>query len=558
MSDRWYSIYQVADLIGTSHTTVARWAQDGLLEVERSPDGSISIPERSLLAFLERQGIDLKGEIAKSILRHEIDARRQGAGPQQPRLPSRGEAQAETGPEGSDAAQPAAATHGGETTGAREGVYVPAGPAPRADASVESRAEAAESRAGAAESRAEAAESRAGATESRAGATESRGPDTTPADPVAQVADAVVADALESGAESVHLLETPDGLSLRLRIDGVFHSKPKFATNLPANVAGGLVDHILAVAGAAKDGCGSFARRLDGREADIAVTCLPTADGRAVFLRLAQPPQSDKATAKASPADDALLPRQTRETFRALLGSPFGMIVTTGRTADARDLAAAILAEADLSVRSACWVGEGCPIDGMASYKAGAGAVARAVAEGFDIIAVARLDDLASASAAATAARDGRCVIASLPAPSVARAVSMLLAAADGWSLASSLLAVAQTHPLRRLCGECASQAEPSAELVERLALDRRDLPPLLPVARGCPCCGNTGYAGTTRAAAVVQLDGSPARLMCGGDCEQIVRTCAARARNAAVVAALQAASDGLTTLDEAARSLRV
>ena len=59
MSERLFSTYQIAKLLGTTLGSVAKWMDKGSLSFCRMPDGTARITESALIEFLTEQGIDL-------------------------------------------------------------------------------------------------------------------------------------------------------------------------------------------------------------------------------------------------------------------------------------------------------------------------------------------------------------------------------------------------------------------------------------------------------------------------------------------------------------------
>ena len=59
MSERFFSTYQVADLLGATPGMVVEWMEKGWLPFERLPDGPVRVSEDGLIQFLRSQGIDI-------------------------------------------------------------------------------------------------------------------------------------------------------------------------------------------------------------------------------------------------------------------------------------------------------------------------------------------------------------------------------------------------------------------------------------------------------------------------------------------------------------------
>ncbi len=66
MTDRLYSTYQVADLLGATPDKIVQWMQRGLLPYKRLPDGPVRIAESSLIRFLKDRGVRIEDVLAKA------------------------------------------------------------------------------------------------------------------------------------------------------------------------------------------------------------------------------------------------------------------------------------------------------------------------------------------------------------------------------------------------------------------------------------------------------------------------------------------------------------
>ena len=56
MQERFYSTYQVAEMLGATPGTVIQWMQKGLLPFRRLDDGPVRVSEKALTRFLRERG----------------------------------------------------------------------------------------------------------------------------------------------------------------------------------------------------------------------------------------------------------------------------------------------------------------------------------------------------------------------------------------------------------------------------------------------------------------------------------------------------------------------
>jgi len=115
----------------------------------------------------------------------------------------------------------------------------------------------------------------------------------------AQVAAAVLEDAVRRRADAIHFDPRADGLALRLRIGGRLHAKPNFPGRLTSTVESDILARLKMLADLdpaehTRPQAGRFRTRIDGRDVTFRLATYPTSHGEKVFLQLFDPgaPQS--------------------------------------------------------------------------------------------------------------------------------------------------------------------------------------------------------------------------------------------------------------------------
>lgn len=512
MSERFFSTYQVADLLGATPGMVVEWMEKGWLPFERLPDGPVRVSEDGLIQFLRSQGIDIEQIMSKAA----------AAEPSQP-------ASAEVEPARPE--RPEAPPTGGEAYQA-ELVEDDAPPAAEAEPDA-----------------AEAVEPVAAA-------------EAEPADPAAQVAEAMLRHAVSRSAGEIHLEPVRDGLALRMRIDGLLHERASFRQRLPEGVAPKLIAYLKALAGLDIGQCsrpqsGEFITPVDGRQVELAIATCPTPRGEKLFIRIldrrVRPlselglSDQEEARLRAALAGGGLVvlaapPRCGKdETLRAMLAALAG--------AQSNCLAIEADAEAELEWVTHCRVGQ----------TAGLGfpeAVRAAARQRPEAVMVADLRNPPTALAALEAALGGSVVLAGMHSPTAAGAVETLLEMGlEPWPLSSVLAGVIEHQTIRLLCASCKQQVEPSADELEALGLAGEQAPAAVFAPGGCSRCGELGYAGRAAVIAPMPLDRAVvSAIRRGADAvviEQLVRQAGGRSL---LEAAVEKARAGLTSLAELRR----
>ncbi|MHC4984323.1 MAG: ATPase, T2SS/T4P/T4SS family, partial [Planctomycetota bacterium] len=426
------STRQAAELLGTSEQAVMGWIRNGWLPFRKLSDGVIRISQTGLIHFLRDRGLDVKAIVDKV------------------------------------AAEEAQQFRPVEAAAESEAQRV-------AEAGVRAEPEEPEF------SAARAPSSEAGKGDQAA--------------PAAQVAEAILQDAVVKRASAIHLDPCPDGLTLRIRIDGVLHTKANFKQRLPKKLAPQLIAHFKELAGLEVDDTarpqkGHFHSTLDGGEREFCVAALPGLPGERLTVHLVEPPPVPLGLSELALAKEDL------ELLGGVLREPFGMVVVAGqsrigRTATLR----AMVAELDTAARALVAVVRRsdvrlagvtqCLVDDDGCFTM-TEALRAAGDQDADVIVAGDVDDPAAVAAALELALDGRMVLASIPARAGASAIEMMLGSCPRWPLASALSAVVSQRTARVICADCRQEAQPQPDLLARLGIAREEID--FPVYRGTGC----------------------------------------------------------------------
>ena len=241
MAERLYSIPQTADLLGIPAGEVRRLIQAGTLQAERVA-GDDRVSERGLVRFLSAQGIDL-GRILQAALAEEDEG------------PQATGAVTEDFPRGGSPEPPRTSPGRGGSGDPPRGIV--------GDRQNTRRTSPA----------AKCSTLRGGSPES-------------PRDAAAQLAEAILRDALARGADAIFLEPAAEGLTLKLRVDGQVREKPRFAARMPRYLGPRLLERFRAMAGGLPDGAGSaaFEVTLSGRCRAFGLEVRATAGGEGLAI----------------------------------------------------------------------------------------------------------------------------------------------------------------------------------------------------------------------------------------------------------------------------------
>jgi len=322
--------------------------------------------------------------------------------------------------------------------------------------------------------------------------------------PVAQSLDLLIAQAVRDRASDVHLEPQEDRLRIRYRIDGILHDM----FSLPLTGHAPLVSRVKILAGMniaekRRPQDGQFSIEVEDRDIDIRAATMETAHGERVTLRIL-----DKSLSLFTLPELGFL-ADTLQKYRAMLSSPYGMILVGGPTGSGKTTTLyASINQLDANERNILTIEE--PIEyrfmdinqTQVNPKAGitfATGLRAIVRHDPDVILVGEIRDRDTASTAAQAALTGHLVLSSIHAND---AVSVLFRLTDlgvePYLIASTLVGIVAQRMVRRICTHCRAPSQPSME--EQIAYEEemKEQPTTFYSGGGCNLCANTGYRGRT------------------------------------------------------------
>jgi len=618
MPQRLYTLFQVADLLGSTLGEVESWISKGWLPCRQMPEGSLRVSEENLVQFLRSQGIDL-GEVMSRIARGEQQEARNPPAPvrAEPAGDGDGSEDAPSGP----AADQTGAVHPYQAQGRSETWLVsdrpgrPGGPAslpstappdktdqpwpgapadtgsgaaaagpepqaqepadasadaeaelpdsdadlpPRADAPVEAQPQPPEPQ----PAEAEAAPEPEAESESHPEPGAAPAASGSPSNPARQIVDAVLADAVACRAGHVHLVCDRDGLSLRLRIDGVLHEKANFRRNLPSGMAPAVVESLLGMAGLdaaelRRPMRGSFRQRIDGQEIPIVVDTTPTIRGRRIVIHVRDPRRALPRLAELGLADSQ------RERVEGLLTRTSGMILLAGpprcgRRTTLRAMAMAMRdARRDVVILDRTFKVEVPGVCQSVIDPAGGFGCAEAIdalaRQHPDVLVVGDLHRPDAVQAAVEAAGEGVLVLAAVFGTAARAAALPVEMGADPYDTAAVLLAVIEQRLVRRICPTCRRTAPIPPDLPA--GLTRAELAFPVFESPGCDACSHTGHTGRTGLFALLEVEENIAgAIRRAGDAADLGRAIRQAGRETLRAAAVRALREGVTSLVEIER----
>jgi general secretion pathway protein E len=382
--------------------------------------------------------------------------------------------------------------------------------------------------------------------------------------PVVRAVNDLVEKAVELRASDIHIEPMRNGLTVRMRVDGLLRAVPAPAHALPQ----ALISRIKILAGLniaerrlPQDG----AARLEaaGLNLDVRVAIMPTQHGETAVIRLLPRDRGLLDIAKLG------LRAHDERKLRRLLDLPYGMIVITGPTGSGKTTTLATMLSA-LNTPSRKILTIEDPVEyeiagiNQSQVKPAIGLTFASALRAFvrqdpDVIMVGEIRDAETANIAIHAALTGHLVLTTLHTETAISAAPRLLdLGVEGFLLKSTLRGVIGQRLVRVLCDRCKLRKEISAA---DFAADPRyeacglSIGETVFEAKGCERCAGAGYRGRVGVFEALEVDGE-VRSCVGQQVDAVALDQAARRAGLTTMMddAIAKCREGVTTVAEALR----
>lgn len=379
--------------------------------------------------------------------------------------------------------------------------------------------------------------------------------------PIIRLINAILTEALRRHASDVHVETFEQDLVVRLRVDGqlreILRPKRKLAPLLVSRIK---VMAELDIAEKRVPQDGRMSLRIAGREIDVRVSTIPTAEGERVVLRLLE----KQGTRLMLPNLGMLPPDLDR--LRALIKRPHGIFLVTGPTGSGKTTTLyASLSEVDTASLNVLTVEDPIEyqLDGIGqtqvnlkanlTFAVGLRAILR---QDPDVVMVGEIRDTETADIAIRASLTGHLVLSTLHTNTAIGAVTRLIDMDIApWLLSSSLNGVMAQRLVRKLCIHCRHRSPPEPHEREFLRQFAHDEECGVWHAVGCEQCAGEGYLGRTGVYELIEFDAKMRDLIhdraSEAKLEEAARSDCPSIRDDAYIKV----RDGITSVDEALRA---
>ncbi len=381
--------------------------------------------------------------------------------------------------------------------------------------------------------------------------------------PVIELVNNLLSQAVDLNASDIHVEPAEENFTVRMRIDGVLHTRlAQPMERFPAVASRIKLISGIDIAERRLPQDGRITARISGREMDIRVSTVPCAFGESVVLRLLAKERGEFDLPGLGIQPDHL------EMFRGWLRVSNGIVLVTGPTGSGKSTTlAAALQDLNDGVKKIITVEDPVEfqlpnITQIQTHAEIGYTFARALRailrQDPDVIMIGEIRDLETAEIAIRAALTGHVVLSTVHTndaiSSYTRLVDMGI---EPFLVASPMRGVQAQRLLRRTCSKCVVPAEPPPlEVRERL---ERIAPQMVGDrwvrANGCSMCQGTGYRGRVGIYEMVPMNDELQDLIVGGaSLNELKRFASDRGYRTLAEDGLIKASQGHTTLEEVAR----
>lgn len=321
--------------------------------------------------------------------------------------------------------------------------------------------------------------------------------------PVVRFVNLVLYQAVTDRASDIHFEPFETDFKIRYRVDGALYemSPPPRRLALP------IISRIKVMSGLniaerriPQDG--RIALTVAGHSVDLRVSCLPTAHGESVVLRVL-----DRSVVSLD-LENVGLPEDVYETLTMDIEKPNGIIIVTGPTGSGKTTTLysclRVINTVDQKLLTAEEPVE-YDMDGIVQVQINpsAGNTFPKVLRAFlrqdpDVMMIGEIRDLETAEIAVQASLTGHLVFSTLHTNDAAGAVTRLIDMnVAPYLISSTLEAVLGQRLVRTICLNCKEAYMPDDETLTRMDLKRSDVGDRsFYYGRGCSKCNGTGYKG--------------------------------------------------------------
>jgi len=334
--------------------------------------------------------------------------------------------------------------------------------------------------------------------------------------PMVRLVDALLTDAVRTGASDLHFEPESFFLRLRYRIDGKMEQIRAFHKDYWSSIAVRIkIMSGMNIAETRRPQDGRIQAVILGRRVDFRVSAQPTIDGENIVMRILDEKQAILSLSKLGYSEI------TQKIIRKCIKRPEGVIIVTGPTGSGKTTTLYTILNMVNTIDKNIMTLENpveyrLPLIRQSNVNADIGwdfadGVRTILRQDPDIILVGEVRDEETAITAVQASMTGHQVYTSLHTNDAFSAIPRLLQiGVKPYLLSGALICVIAQRLSRKLCEHCKEEYEISDKerrMIVKVIGDEGGKISKLYKAVGCPKCRNKGYSGRVAIAEILDVD---------------------------------------------------
>ncbi len=381
--------------------------------------------------------------------------------------------------------------------------------------------------------------------------------------PAIRIVNAIISDALRHKASDVHIEPKAKYVMVRYRVDGLLQDK----LHIPLSMHPLIVSRIkimsdLDIAERRRPQDGRVTVKSASKMVDMRISTLPTVKGEKVVLRILDKDAAIKGVTSLGCSDNDLVK------ISRFISQPQGIVLSTGPTGSGKTSTLySILQESATITKNFTTIEE--PVEyfmNMAEQvnirpKIGLDfpVILRSLLrQDPDVILLGEIRDFETAEVAFHASLTGHLVLSTLHTNGTIASITRLKdMGVKPYVISDALLGIISQRLVRKICGNCRVDDDPSEELLRCLKLNKVNLGFTPQKGAGCEHCNKTGYSGRIGLFEIFQIN-EEMKKMIHGDVTEIELLKAARRTGMKTIYedAMEKVKQGITTCEEVLRVL--
>ncbi|MBV1905334.1 MAG: Flp pilus assembly complex ATPase component TadA [Pseudomonadales bacterium] len=380
--------------------------------------------------------------------------------------------------------------------------------------------------------------------------------------PVIELVNNLLAQAVDVGASDVHVEPSEENFTVRLRVDGVLHTRlTQPADRFPAVASRIKLISGIDIAERRLPQDGRITTRISGSELDIRVSTVPCVHGESIVLRLLPKDRDELSLGNLGMEKDHLA------MFRAWLKSNNGIVLVTGPTGSGKSTTLySALDDTNDGINKILTVED--PVEyqlaGITQIQAHAEigytfarALRAILRQDPDIIMIGEIRDLETAEIAIQSALTGHLVLSTVHTNDAVSSFTRLIdMGVEPFLVSAPMRGVQAQRLVRKVCSHCSELvAVPDAVQVDLALLPADLLGNSWKESKGCKLCHGSGFNGRMGIYELVPMSTELQDMIVAGATLNELKTLVVRQGHRSLYQdGLIKASRGETTLEEVTR----